>query len=150
MIRKNTKISKLIGTLILSFFIAISSVNITFAVESEEKTSGGSNGSSSQTVTIPPIIPVKDKIYIPVNTSGESNKNYLQNRLLPSIANVIISITGGLSLLFAIVSGIQMLTAYGNSDQATAARKTLTFALVGLVISALSYGIVAIIASITV
>ncbi|MCC7432948.1 hypothetical protein IT412_05510, partial [Candidatus Peregrinibacteria bacterium] len=78
------------------------------------------------------------------------NKTYLQNRLLPSIANVIISITGGLSLLFAIVSGIQMLTAYGNSDQATAARKTLTFALVGLVISALSYGIVAIIASITV
>jgi hypothetical protein len=73
-----------------------------------------------------------------------------KNRLLPSIASVIIAITGGLSLLFAIVSGIQMLTAYGNADQATAARKTLVFALVGLVISSLSYGIVAIIASITV
>ncbi|MCC7431919.1 hypothetical protein IT412_00160, partial [Candidatus Peregrinibacteria bacterium] len=78
MIRKNTKISKLIGTLILSIFIIISSVNITFAVEKDEKTPGGSTGSSGQTVTIPPIIPptdnpktgYKEKIYIPINVSG--------------------------------------------------------------------------------
>jgi hypothetical protein len=141
-------------TLIKKFFLiailVFSLNNITLADEASGKTPDKGTAGNTQTVTIPPIIPVNDKVYIPVNNTGESNKNYLQNRLLPNIASVIIAITGGLSLVFVIISGLQLLTAYANPDQATAARKTLIFALVGLVIASLSYGIVAIIASITV
>lgn len=100
--------------------------------------------------TPPPIIPVgnNQKLLLPHNTSAESQKNYLNNRLLPGIAATIIALTGGLSLLFMVVAGIFLLTSYGNPERAAAAKKTITYALAGIIISGLSYGIVAIIASI--
>jgi hypothetical protein len=106
------------------------------------------------TITQPPIIPAggtsQEKLFIPHNTSQESNKTYLETRLLPGIASSIIGITGALALLFTIVSGIQLLTAYGNTDAAGKAQKTLTWSLIGLLVAGLSYAIVRIIASITV
>ncbi len=106
------------------------------------------------TITQPPIIPSggtsTEKLYIPHNTSQESNKTYMEQRLLPGIASSIIGITGALALLFTIISGIQLLTAYGNTDAAGKAQKTLTWSLIGLLVAGLSYAIVRIIASITV
>ena len=100
--------------------------------------------------TPPPIIPEgnNQNLVLPHNTSAESQKNYLNNRLLPGIAATIIALTGGLALLLMVVAGIFLLTSYGNPERATAAKKTITYALAGIIISGLSYGIVAIIASI--
>lgn len=105
-------------------------------------------------VTQPPIIPQdstdQGKLYIPHDTSGGTNKTYLENQLLPGIATTIIGITGGLALVFVIISGIQMLTSYGNTEAFTKARNTLIYALGGLVVASLSYAIVRIIASINI
>lgn len=105
-------------------------------------------------VTQPPIIPQdstdQGKLYIPHDTSGGTNKTYLENQLLPGIATTIIGITGGLALVFVIISGIQMLTSYGSPEAFTKARNTLIYALGGLVLASLSYAIVRIIASINI
>ena len=116
----------------------------------------------AQTVTQPPIIPTgsttskdaknKDiqKLYIPHNADQQSNKTYLQNQLLPGIAATVIGIVGGLSLLFVIISGIQLLTSYGNGDAAGKAKKTLTWAVIGIIVASLSYAIVRIVATINI
>lgn len=97
-----------------------------------------------------PINPVTgDPIYLPAagNPQGDQS-NYIQKTFLPSVTVTIITSTGALSLLFVIISGVQILIAFGNEEKITAAKKTLTWALVGLVIAILSYAIVQIIVSI--
>lgn len=104
--------------------------------------------------TPPPIIPEgtnpKAPLLLPHTTSTASQANYLNNSLLPGIAATIIALTGGLSLLFMVVAGIFLLTSYGNLERAAAAKKTITYALAGIIISGLSYAIVAIIASLNI
>lgn len=131
--------------------ITICSANLALAAGETGGTSGGS-GSSGSTVTIPPIIPAggNQNLLLPHNASNDSNQNYVQNRLLPGITSVIISLTGGIALIMVIVAGIQLLTSGGDPAVAGKAKKTITFALAGIIIAVLSYGIVAIIASINV
>ncbi len=102
--------------------------------------------------TPPPIIPdgTNQQVLLPHNTSADSQKNYVNNRLLPGIAATIISVTGGLSLLFMVVAGIFLLTSYGAPERAGAAKKVITYAIAGIIISSLSYAIVAIIASLNI
>ena len=108
---------------------------------------------------IPPIIPPeavgKDgTVYLPTGDTKNDKKvdpaNYVYSTLLPQITNTVIGLTGGLSLLFVVVSGIQILIAYGNEEKIGAAKKTLMWALVGLVIAILSYAIVQIVVSINI
>ncbi len=162
------KISRhiLSGLLGLLLFGSISQVTLAnnhqgAITEKQSSTSNSDNSesptaSSSKTgkITQPDIIPLgatsNTKLYLPHNTSKESNMTYVQNRLLPGITTMIISLTGGLSLVFVIISGIRLLVSYADSSALENAKKTLTYALAGLVISGLSYAIVAIIASIKV
>ncbi|MCC6643704.1 hypothetical protein IT411_03055 [Candidatus Peregrinibacteria bacterium] len=137
----------LLKTIGISIILAISLILNFGVVFAADPPAGDSKG----TVTVPPIIPNNQTgLLLPHDTSNDTNKNYLQNRLLPGIAGVIIGITGGVALVFVIFSGIQMLTSNGNPDAVGKAKKTLIYALVGILIATLSYGIVAIVASITV
>ena len=106
-------------------------------------------------VTPPPIIPTttpipgQDEITpLKLPGAGTDNSKALYEKVLPGITNTVIGLTGGLSLLFSIIAGIQILMAYGNEEKIGAAKKTLTWALLGLLISLLSYAIVQIIVSI--
>ncbi len=101
------------------------------------------------TVTRPPIYSEKYgdlKLPYSETASGE----YLQQSLLPNITSIIVSVTGGISLVFVIIGGIMLLTSYGDPDKAKKGQATVMYALVGIVLSVLSYAIVAIISSINV
>ena len=52
---------------------------------------------------------------------------------------IALGIVGALSMLFIIVGGFQYVTSRGNEEQAETGRKTLTNAIIGLVIVILSY-----------
>ena len=82
--------------------------------------------------------------------AGKDQGRALGNEVLPNITKTVIAITGGLALLFLIISGIQLLTAFGNEERVTAAKKTLAYSLIGLLIATLSYAIVQIIVSINI
>ncbi len=136
------------------------SLGLHFAFADSNNTSGGI------TVAQPPIIPggsnslgsspttgspsAQDIINTTLRLPGVGTDNpaALQQSVLPTITNLVIQLTGGLALLFVIISGVQILTAYGNEEKIGAAKKTLTWALAGLAIAILSYAIVQIIVSI--
>lgn len=100
----------------------------------------------------PPINPLQgddsNQIYLPGANTPANQGDYIQNKFLPKVTSMIIALTGGLSLLFVIVSGIQILTAFEKEEQLAEAKKTLTWALIGFIISILSYAIVQIVVSI--
>lgn len=144
-------------TVLTSLVISIFTVMASSAVLADPPPPAGAPASGDTpvgTVTQPKIIPEGGtdtaKLYLPHDTSNVGNKTYIQNSLLPGIAATIIGFTGGLALLFVVISGIQYLTAYGDPGIADKAKKTLTYALVGLILAGLSYAIVAIIATINV
>lgn len=128
---------RVIITILLSIIIATIGINICLADRPPIIPAG-----TSEALNIPSISnqQLKDK-----NTTPEQ---YVQGVVLPTLTQTIIALAGGLSFLFIIIGGIQILTAYGNEESLSNGRKTVTFAIVGLVISLLSYAIVSIISSV--
>lgn len=97
----------------------------------------------------PPIIPntSETELLIPhtkqnTNLSGE---DVLREIYLPAITRTVIALAGATAVLFIIIGGIQILTAYGNDEKLGNAKHTITYAIVGLLIALLSYAIVSII-----
>lgn len=78
-----------------------------------------------------------------------------QNPLAGSVDNLVdfflrmlrimMSILGGLSVLFIVVGGFQYVLSAGNEESAGKARKTITYAIIGLVVALLSFAIIAIV-----
>lgn len=116
-----------------------------------------SNGDDTNALTTrPEIIPSdfipenEDSLLIPnaANQGDTPQEQFFGGRLLPTLTNAIIALAGGLAFVFMIVGGIQILTAYGNEEKVSAGKKTITYAIVGLLIAILSYAIVSIISGI--
>lgn len=62
--------------------------------------------------------------------------------LLAAVTNTLIFIVGGISVIMIIVGGIRYVISAGNATQITAAKTTILYAIVGLVISIAAYAIV--------
>lgn len=80
-------------------------------------------------------------------TSGTQDA-FIAGQLLPTITRTVIALAGACSVLFIIIGGITILTAYGKTDKIESAKKTIIYAIIGLLVSILSYAIVSIISSI--
>jgi len=63
------------------------------------------------------------------------------------ITNFLLAFVGGLAVLFIIIGGIRYIVSMGNSEQVTAAKKTLTYAVTGLVAVLLSWVVLTLISS---
>jgi hypothetical protein len=59
-----------------------------------------------------------------------------------SVIGIVSFIAGVLSAIFIIVAGIRYATSSGNSDRIKGAKNTLTYAVIGLIISLLAFAIV--------
>lgn len=68
-------------------------------------------------------------------------------QLILGLIGIALVITGFLTVLFVIIGGFRYITAHGNEEQAEGAKKTLTHALIGLVIVILSFVMVRVIAN---
>ncbi|HTL39342.1 MAG TPA: hypothetical protein VL306_00815 [Methylomirabilota bacterium] len=77
-----------------------------------------------------------------VNSVGD---NSVKGILLFAIENILLPIVGIIAILFVIIGGFQLITARGNEEQAEAGKKTLTNAIIGLVVVILSYVIVVVV-----
>ncbi len=85
---------------------------------------------------------------LPGPTEEKQNKTYFRDTLLVQLTRTLVSLAGGLAFLFFIFGGVQMLTAYGNEDQYTKAKKTLIWSIVGFLLAMFSFTIVSIIGNI--
>ncbi len=101
----------------------------------------------------PPVInpELKKELVLPTTPGNDAKREeqYFGMELLPKVTQVVVGIGAATSVLFVIIGGIEILTAYGNDDRITSGKKTVTYALIGLVIATLSYAIVSIISALS-
>lgn len=62
--------------------------------------------------------------------------------VLALIISWILGISGGIAVLFLILGGLQYVTSSGNKDKAEQAKQTILYAVIGLIVIALSFVIV--------
>lgn len=70
-----------------------------------------------------------------------SNTDSLQSAIT-NILSAIIGVAGLVSVAYIIVGGIQYMTSSGDSNKTEKAKKTILYALIGLIVCALSFAIV--------
>ena len=64
------------------------------------------------------------------------------NGFIKNIVNTLLFIIGALAVIMLIIGGIRYTTSAGNSSQTTAAKNTILYAIVGLVLAIFAYAIV--------
>lgn len=79
---------------------------------------------------------------------GGAIRNYILGTFGVKFLTGFLGLVAATSVIFIIIGGLQMHLAFGNDEAVGTAKKTLTWAIVGLVIAILSVGIVRIISSI--
>jgi len=60
------------------------------------------------------------------------------DNLIANIGNLMLSIAGGMAIIYIIIGAYHYFFAFGSEEQATTAKKTITWAIVGLVLIILS------------
>ncbi len=68
--------------------------------------------------------------------------------LITSVLQLLLLFAGSLAVIFLVLGGVQYVTSRGNEEAAEKAKKTMTAAIVGLVIIIMAFAIVYIISNI--
>lgn len=64
------------------------------------------------------------------------------NKIMGSVVNILLTIVGMISVIMIIIGGIRYTTSNGDASQTAAAKNTILYALVGLVVAIMSFAIV--------
>lgn len=83
----------------------------------------------------------KDEITKGYNSAGGANEAPLQLRITDFV-NLLLYIVGVLSVIVIVFAGIRYVTSTGDSSRVKAAKDTLTYAVIGLIVAILAYAIV--------
>jgi len=81
-------------------------------------------------------------------SAGDIREHAIFSKVIPFAIDYAVKLAIVLSVIVLIFGGYQFITAYGDTAKHDIARKTITYASVGLVISLTAYAIIAIITSI--
>ncbi len=63
-------------------------------------------------------------------------------QIIGKVIRLLLIVSGAIAVLFVVIGGFMYMTSAGNEEQATKGRKTLIYAIVGIVITVLAYVIV--------
>jgi len=80
--------------------------------------------------------------------AGDIKGSIIFAKVIPFVIDYAIKAAIVLSVIVLIIGGYRYMTAYGATEKHDAARKTITYAGIGLIISLTAYAIIAIITSI--
>lgn len=70
---------------------------------------------------------------------GQPTELFGGDGIVTTVTNILLFIVGALSVIMLIVGGLRYVVSGGNSTAVTAAKNTILYAIVGLVISFLAY-----------
>lgn len=73
---------------------------------------------------------------------GQPGTLFGSDSIVSTIVNILLFIVGALSVIMLIVGGLRYVISGGNSTAVTAAKNTILYAIVGLVIAFLAYAAV--------
>lgn len=62
--------------------------------------------------------------------------------IFKTIVNVLLFIIGAIAVIMLIIGGIRYTTSNGDSNQVTAAKNTILYAIIGIIVAILAYAIV--------
>ncbi|MFC1729802.1 pilin [candidate division KSB1 bacterium] len=74
--------------------------------------------------------------------------SFIFSRLIPFVIKYTISLAVALAVIALIIGGYQFMTAYGDTEKHQKAQKTITYAIIGLVLAIAAFGIVRIVTTI--
>ncbi len=94
-----------------------------------------------------PCVPNLPCIQQETQQSGSSIRDYILGSFGSSFLKGFLGLIAATSVVFIIIGGLQMHLAFGNEEGITTAKKTLLWAIAGLIISILAAMIVSIISS---
>lgn len=73
---------------------------------------------------------------------GQPTNLFGVDGIFNTVANILLFIVGALSVLMLIIGGIRYVVSGGNQTAVTAAKNTILYAIVGLVIALLAYAVI--------
>lgn len=85
---------------------------------------------------------IKSEINKGVNATGTKEDGKSMDNVVKTVINVMLYIIGALAVIMLVFGGIRYVTSGGNSTQVTAAKNTILYAVVGLIIAIFAYAIV--------
>ncbi len=74
--------------------------------------------------------------------NGTTNSSDSLTSIVKNIINVLLFIVGSLAVIMIIYSGIRYVTSTGDQSRITAAKNTLMYSIVGLIVAILAFAIV--------
>ncbi len=99
---------------------------------------------STAALTCPDGTTEKAGICIPVNNNSTDSilgSDSLVG-LIKNVLNILLYIAGAISVLFVVIGGYQYLSSGGNEEAAEKGRKTVTNAIIGIVVVVLAFTII--------
>ena len=79
---------------------------------------------------------------------NDIKSSFIFSKLIPFAIKYLIGMATALAVIAIMIGGYQYLTAFGDAEQHKKATKTITWAILGLILCITAYGIVAIVSSI--
>lgn len=76
------------------------------------------------------------------NCSGQTGKLFGEGGIFTIITNTLLFIIGAISVIMIIYGGIRYTISGGNATSVTAAKNTILYAVVGLVVAIMAYAVV--------
>ena len=76
-----------------------------------------------------------------VGQAGGSSSPNLAS-FIQKVINILLFIIGIIAVIMIVIAGIQYVTSGGNADQASRAKNTIIYAVVGIIVAVMAYAIV--------
>ncbi len=67
------------------------------------------------------------------------------NQVIGSLIKILLGFIGTLSLLFVVLGGYRLILARGNADEIKKGKETIVYAIIGVILSLMSYVIVSLV-----
>ena len=74
--------------------------------------------------------------------SGTPSSLFGDTGIFQKIVNIMLFIVGAVAVIMLIIGGIRYVTSNGAQDQVTAAKNTIMYAIIGIIVAVLAYAIV--------
>jgi hypothetical protein len=74
--------------------------------------------------------------------SGTSGNLFSTGGIFQTIANILIFLVGAIAVIYLIIGGLRYVTSGGDSKAVTAAKDTILYAIIGIVVAVISYALV--------
>lgn len=88
------------------------------------------------------VNPAKEAMTGVNKTGGSSTKDNAFESLLTTVVNVLLFIIGAIAVIMIIIGGIRYVTSNGDQGTLKAAKDTILYAVVGLIVAIAAYAIV--------